>query len=47
MRKQREYNGLEMQSPIYRQVAAEMAAKRKGEKQVINEYKTKRGKYSK
>mgnify|MGYP000400627314 FL=1 len=35
-----------MESPIYRQVAAEMAAKR-GDKTVINEYKTKRGKQSK
>ena len=46
MRKKREYWGCEMQSPIYRQVVAEMAAK-KGDKTVIKEYKTKRGKQSK
>ncbi len=45
MRKKREYNGIELQSPLYQQVAAEMAAKREG-KTVINEYKTKRGKRS-
>jgi hypothetical protein len=46
MRKQRVYNGCELQSPIYRQVAAEMAAKRE-DRTVINEHKTKRGKRSK
>ena len=46
MRKKRAYYGCEMESPIYRQVVAEMAAKR-GDKTVINEYKTKRGKQSK
>jgi hypothetical protein len=46
MRKQRVYNGCELQSPIYRQVAAEMAAKREG-KTFINENQTKRGKRSK
>ena len=46
MRKKRAYWGCEMESPIYRQVAAEMAAKREG-KTLINEYKTKRGKRSK
>ena len=45
MRKKREYNGIELQSPLYQQVAREMAAKR-GDKKVINEYKTKRGKRS-
>ncbi len=45
MRKQRVYNGCELQSPIYRQVAAEMAAKREG-RTIINEHKTKRGKRS-
>jgi|TARA_B110000914_G_scaffold74830_1_gene65754 hypothetical protein len=46
MRKKRVYYGCEIESPIYRQVAAEMDAKREG-KTVINEYKTKRGKNSK
>lgn len=46
MSKQRVYNGCELQSPLYRQVAAEMAAKREG-KTVINEHITKRGKRSK
>ena len=45
MRKKRAYYGCEMESPLYRQVAAEMAAKREG-KTVINEHKTKRGKRS-
>jgi hypothetical protein len=45
MRKKRAYWGCEMESPIYRQVAAEMAAKREG-KTLVNEYKTKRGKKS-
>jgi hypothetical protein len=47
MRKQRVYWGCEMESPLYRQAAAEMASKKGGENRVINEYKTKRGKYSK
>ena len=46
MRKQRIYKGCELTSPTYRQVATEMASKKGGETQVINEYKTKRGKYS-
>ncbi len=46
MRKKREYWGCEMESPLYRQVAAEMAAKRGG-KTLINEHITKRGKRSK
>jgi len=44
MRKKRAYYGCEMESPIYRQVAAEMQAKREGK--TINEHKTKRGKRS-
>ncbi len=46
----RRYNGCELESPLYRQVAAEMAAERvkKGLHSTIsmpiNEYKTKRGK---
>ena len=47
MRKQRTYNGCELQSPLYRQVAAEMASKTYNGTQVINESKTKRGKRSK
>ena len=49
MRKKRVYWGCEMESPIYRQVAAEMAAKRGSYSTInmpINEYKTKRGKRS-
>ncbi len=46
MRKQRVYYGCEMESPIYRQVAAEMDAERKGSS-FINENQTKRGKRSK
>jgi hypothetical protein len=46
MRKKREYWGCEMESPLYRQVAAKMAAKREGQT-IINEYITKRGKRSK
>ena len=42
--KKREYRGCELQSPLYQQVAREMAAARAGK--VINEYKTKRGKRS-
>jgi len=45
MRKQRVYWGCEMESPLYRQVVAEMAAKREG-KILINEHITKRGKRS-
>ena len=44
--KQSVYKGCELGSPLYRQVAAEMAAKREG-KILVNEYKTKRGKRSK
>ena len=44
MRK-RKYNGCELSSPLYRQVAAEMARDKK-KTVVINEYKTKRGKRS-
>ena len=42
----RKYNGCELLSPLYRQIAAEMA---RGKKKtvVINEYKPKRGKRSK
>lgn len=46
MRKKREYWGCEMESPLYRQVAAEMDNKRSF-KTVINEHITKRGKRSK
>jgi|TARA_R110002153_G_scaffold5758_1_gene26693 ribosomal protein S16 len=46
MRKIREYRGCELESPLYRQVVAEMSARKGGETQVINEYKPKRGKYS-
>lgn len=46
MRKKQAYWGCEMESPIYRQVAAEMAAKREGIT-LINEHITKRGKRSK
>ena len=52
MRKKRAYYGCEMESPIYRQVAAEMAAERAKRglhstiSMPINEYKTKRGKRS-
>mgnify|MGYP003671105720 FL=1 len=45
MRKQRVYKGCELESPIYRQVAAEMQAKKAG-KTIVNEHKTKRGKQS-
>jgi hypothetical protein len=45
MRKQRVYKGCELESPIYRQVAAEMQAKKVG-KTLVNEHKTKRGKRS-
>lgn len=38
----RRYNGCELESPLYRQVAAEMAKTRN--KKIITEYKTKRGK---
>ncbi len=47
MRKIREYRGCEMESPLYRQIVAEMAAKKDGKTEVIGEYKTKRGKNSK
>ena len=41
----RKYNGCELLSPLYRQIAAEMA---RGKKKtvIINEYKPKRGKRS-
>ena len=42
MRKTREYNGCELNSPIYRQIVAEKNAKQNNT--IINEYKTKRGK---
>ena len=48
MRKKRVYRGCEMESPIYRQVAAEMAAKRGSHSTIsmpINEYNPKRGKH--
>ena len=45
MRKQRVYKGCELESPIYRQVAVEMQAKKAG-KTLVNEHKTKRGKQS-
>jgi len=45
MRKKRQYYGCEMESPIYRQIVAEMQAK-KANKTLINEHKTKRGKRS-
>ena len=45
MRKQRVYRGCELESPIYRQIVAEMQAKKAG-KTIVNEYKTKRGKRS-
>jgi hypothetical protein len=40
----RAYNGCELSSPLYRQVVAEMARK-KSNKQLITEYKPKRGKH--
>tara|TARA_R110001592_G_scaffold301508_1_gene572876 strand:+ start:1004 stop:1135 length:132 start_codon:yes stop_codon:yes gene_type:complete len=42
--KKKEYRGCEWASPIYRQIIAEKNAKKN--KEVINEYKTKRGKRS-
>jgi hypothetical protein len=42
----RKYNGCELTSPLYRQVASEMSTKRE-DKILMNEYKTKRGKKSK
>tara|TARA_R110000822_G_scaffold140974_1_gene278712 strand:- start:1469 stop:1606 length:138 start_codon:yes stop_codon:yes gene_type:complete len=44
MGKKREYRGCEWESPIYRQIIAEK--KSKENKQVINEFKSKRGKRS-
>ena len=41
----RKYNGCELSSPLYQQVAAEMA-RNKNKILVINEYKPKRGKRS-
>ena len=43
MRK-RKYNGCELSSPLYRQVAAEMAKKKAKVKVKVTEYKPKRGK---
>jgi|TARA_B110000967_G_scaffold181847_1_gene199354 hypothetical protein len=45
--KKRAYNGCELESPLYRKVAKEMAAKRGSYSTMgilINEYKKKRGK---
>ena len=49
MRKTREYQGCELQSPVYRQVAREMVncGLHSTTSMLINEYKTKRGKQSK
>lgn len=50
MRKQRVYWGCEMESPLYKQVVAEKRANsglHSTMSMPINEYKTKRGKYSK
>ena len=44
MRKIREYRGCELESPIYRQIVAEMACKVGNSN--ISEYRTKRGKQS-
>ena len=44
MGKKREYRGCEWESPIYRQIVAEKKAKEN--KEVINEFKSKRGKRS-
>ena len=41
----REYRGCEWESPIYRQIIAEKKAKEN--KQILGEWKTKRGKRSK
>ena len=41
------YNGCEMESPLYRQVAKEMEANRDGITITIGGFKTKRGKRSK
>jgi len=41
----RKHNGCELSSPLYRQIAAEMARNKK-KTVVINEYKPKRGKRS-
>ena len=52
MRKQREYKGCELESPIYRQIIAEKA-RQPGNIHLlnvicmVNEYKPKRGKHSK
>ena len=49
MRKIREYRGCELESPLYRQIIAEKQANRGLHSTMsmpINEYKTKRGKYS-
>jgi|TARA_B100000795_G_scaffold261635_1_gene238614 Tfp pilus assembly protein PilV len=44
MRKIREYRGCELESPMYRQIVAEMACKTGNSN--ISEYRTKRGKQS-
>ena len=44
MRKQRVYKGCELESPIYRQIVAEMTSKTRNSN--ISEYRTKRGKQS-
>jgi|TARA_R110001606_G_scaffold71613_1_gene164888 hypothetical protein len=41
----KEYRGCEWESPIYRQIIAEK--KKKKNKQILSEFKTKRGKRSK
>ena len=41
----KEYRGCEWESPIYRQIIAEK--KKEKNKQILNEFKTKRGKRSK
>ena len=40
--RKRKYNGCELSSPLYRQIAAEMAKKKSKDK--VTEYKPKRGK---
>lgn len=44
MRKQRVYKGCELESPIYRQIVAEMTSTTRNSN--ISEYRTKRGKQS-
>ena len=45
--KRKPYYGIEMQSPLYRQVAREMESKRSGTTLIVEEHRTKRGKQSK